>query len=78
MCMTKLLDQAIAKVRELPEGEQERAAESLMVFAELAKQGVYRLSPEERAAVEASRAQVRRGELATDDEVEAAYARFRA
>ena len=35
--MTKLLDQAIAKVRELPEEEQERAAESLMVFAELAK-----------------------------------------
>ncbi len=76
--MTKLLDQAIAKVRELPEEAQERAAESLMVFAELAKQGVYALSPEERAAIEESKAQVRRGELATDDEVEAAYARFRA
>ena len=31
--MTKLLDEAIAKVRELPEEEQECAAESLMVFA---------------------------------------------
>ena len=72
--MTKLLDQAIAKVRELPEEEQERAAESLMVFAELAKQGAYKLSPEERAAIEESR----RGELATDEEVEAAFARFRA
>jgi hypothetical protein len=48
--MTKLLDEAIAKVRELPEEEQECAAESLMVFAELAKQGVYKLSAEERAA----------------------------
>lgn len=76
--MTKLLDQAIAKVRELPEEEQERAAQSLMVFAELAKQGVYKLSPEERAAVEESQAQLRRGEFATDEEVEAAYARFRA
>lgn len=76
--MTKLLDQAIAKVRELPEEEQERAAESLMVFAELAKQGVYKLSPEERAALDESKAQVRRGEFATDEEVEAAYARFRA
>lgn len=75
--MTKSLDEAIAKVRELPEEEQERAAESLMVFAELAKQGVYKLSAEERAAIDASRAQVRRGELATDAEVEAAYARFR-
>jgi hypothetical protein len=75
--MTRLLDEAIAKVRELPEEEQERAAESLMVFAELAKQGVYKLSPAERAALEVSKAQVRRGELATDTEVEAAYARFR-
>ena len=75
--MTKLLDEAIAKVRELPEEEQERAAESLMVFAELAKQGIYKLSAEERAAIEASKAQVSRGEFATDAEVEAAYARFR-
>jgi hypothetical protein len=75
--MTRLLDEAIAKVRQLPEEEQERAAESLMVFAELAKQGVYKLSPEERAAIDASKAQVRRGELATDAEVEAAYTRFR-
>jgi hypothetical protein len=75
--MTKLLDQAVAKVRELPEDEQERAAESLMVFAELARQGLYKLSPEERTAIEASKAEVRRGEFATDAEVEAAYARFR-
>jgi hypothetical protein len=75
--MTKLLDEAIARVRELPEEQQERAAESLMRFAELAKQGVYKLSSQERAAIEASKAQVRRGELATDDEVTAAYARFR-
>lgn len=75
--MTKLLDQAIAKVRELPAEEQERAAEALMLFAELAKQGVYRLSPEERVALEESKDQARRGELATDEEVEAAYARFR-
>jgi hypothetical protein len=75
--MTKLLDEAIAKVRELPEEEQERAAESLMVFVELAKQGAYKLSAEERAAIAASKAQASRGEFATDAEVEAAYARFR-
>ncbi len=75
--MTKLLDQAIAKVRELPEEEQERAAQSLMIFAELAKQGAYTLDPEARAAIEESKAQVGRGEFATDEEVEAAYRRFR-
>jgi hypothetical protein len=75
--MTKLLDQAIAKVRELPADEQEHAARSLLVYAELAKQGVYKLSPEERAAIEVSKAQARRGEFATDEEVEAAYRRFR-
>ncbi|MGQ0592416.1 MAG: hypothetical protein ACT4QB_07115 [Gammaproteobacteria bacterium] len=76
--MTKLLDKAIAEVREPPEREQDLAAESLRVFTELAKQGFYRLSPEERAAMEESKEQVRRGELATDEEVEAAFARFRA
>ena len=76
--MTKSLDDAIAKVRKLPEVEQERAAEALMIFAELATQGAYGLSPEERAALEKSKAQARRGEFATDEEVEAAYSRFRA
>ena len=75
--MTKLLDEAIAKVRELPEEEQERAARSLMILAELAKQGAYGLTSEERAAIEESKAQARRGEFATDEEVEAAYRRFR-
>jgi hypothetical protein len=75
--MTKLLDQAIAKVRELPDEEQERAAQSLLIFAELAKQGAYKLTTEERAALAESKAQVRRGEFATDEEVEAAYSRFR-
>ena len=76
--MSALLDQAIAKVRELPEDEQDLAAQALLAFAELAKQGVYKLSPEEREAIKESRTQVRRGELATDAEVQAAYARFRA
>jgi hypothetical protein len=75
--MSVLLDQAIAKVRELPEDEQELAAQALLTFAKLAKQGTYRLSPEERAVIAESRAQVLRGEFATDAEVEAAYARFR-
>jgi hypothetical protein len=72
--MTALLDQAIAKLRELPEDEQELAAQALLTFAQLARKGVYSLSPEERAAIAEPRAQVRRGELATEVEVEATYA----
>lgn len=75
--MTKLLDQALAEVRELPEQEQELAAQSLLVFAELARQGTYPLSAEERTAIEEAKAQVRGGEFASDEDVEAAYARFR-
>ena len=75
--MSDLFDQAVAKVRELPEEEQERAAQSLLVFAELARQGAYQLSPNERAAIEESKAQVRRGEFASNEDVDAAYARFR-
>ena len=75
--MSDLFDQAVAKVRELPEEDQGRAAQSLLVFAKLAKQGAYQLSPGERGAIEESKAQVRRGELASDEEVDAAYARFR-
>lgn len=75
--MSDLFDQAIAKVRELPEEDQERAAHSLLVFAELAKQGAYPLSTAERSALEESKAQVRRGDLASDAEVDAAYAHFR-
>ena len=71
------MDQAIAKVRELPEEEQERAAQSLMIFAELARQGAYKLTADETAAIAESKAQVSRGEFATDEEVEAAYRRFR-
>ena len=75
--MSKLLDTTIAKVRELPEEEQERAAEALIAFAELAKQGVYTLSADERAVIEEPKAAIRRGEFASDADVEAAYARFR-
>jgi hypothetical protein len=75
--MSSLLDQAIARVRELPVEKQELAAQALLAFAQHVKQGIYRLSPEERAAIAEARAQVQRGELATDAEVEGAHARFR-
>ena len=53
------------------------APRSLMVFAGLAKQGAYKLAAEEKAGIAESKAQARRGEVATNEEVEAAYSRFR-
>lgn len=75
--MTKLLKHALAKVLELPEEAQDRAAQNLLMYAEWEKEGVYVLSDEERAAIAESKAQAERGEFATDEEVEAAFARFR-
>ena len=76
--MTKLLQKAMAQMRELPAHEQDLAAESLLSFAQGVKQGVYALSREERAAINASKVETRRGKFATTREVEAAYKGFRA
>lgn len=70
--MTKLLEEGIEAVRALPEEGQDLAGEVLLAIAEQSK-GIYRLSDDERAAIEDSRA---RG-LASDEEVAALFARFR-
>ena len=53
--MTKLLEEAIAKVRELPEDEQDRAAGLLLDFAAPNSQG-YHLTDEQLAEVRRRRA----------------------
>ena len=72
--MTKLLDQAIAKVRALPDTEQDHAAATLLALAALAEQGgVYKLSPDERTAIDQGLAQADRGEFASDEQVAAMW-----
>jgi predicted transcriptional regulator len=59
--MTRLLDEAIKKVQELPDSVQDDAAE--MLFSVAAKQGEpVRLDEETLAAIREGRAQARRGE----------------
>ena len=68
--MTRLLEQAIAKARKLPEDKQDAAVEAL--FAHLAgDDGSYRLTPEQVADVDCIRQDLRAGRtrLASDDEV---------
>jgi hypothetical protein len=68
--MTKLLDEAIATIRTLPEEEQDLAAEMLRLIADRAK-GTYVMSPDERRVVEAALAETDGGTFASDEEVEA-------
>ncbi|MBI5470292.1 hypothetical protein HY968_03160 [Candidatus Kaiserbacteria bacterium] len=71
--MTKLLDEAIEKVRRLPQDRQMYAAEVLETIASQSDEKVYRLSPEERTDVRAALAEIERGEFATEKEMEALW-----
>jgi hypothetical protein len=70
--MTKLLDQAVSKVRELPEADQDAAAE--LLFLLMAKRaGPVHLDDETRAAVREGLQQARRGEIASDKQIAALF-----
>jgi predicted transcriptional regulator len=72
--MSKLLDDAISKVRELPESDQDEAAEILLAVA--ARHGApVRLDDETRAAVKEGQDQARRGEFANDEDMAAFFRR---
>lgn len=68
--MTKLLDAAIAKLQTLPPDVQDEAAEVLFAIASRSETPI-RLDAETRAAVLEGLEQVRRGEFASDEEIEA-------
>jgi predicted transcriptional regulator len=66
--MTKLLEQAIAKIREMPEDDQDLAADFL--FALAARQSEpEKLDAETRAAILEGLAQAERGEFVSDEEM---------
>jgi len=72
--MTKLLEEAIKKVRELPEADQDEAAEILLSVA-LKKGEPVELDDETRAAIREGRDQARRGEFVSDEEMAAFFKR---
>ena len=74
--MTKLLDEAIAKARQLPEEEQDVAAEAML--SAIHQAGPYRLTPEQTAEVQQIREGLRDGSerLATDEEMNALWDEF--
>ena len=74
--MTDLMERALATVRGWPAELQDEAAEILLALDRLGAEP-YRVSDSELRAVDEAMAQLERGELATEAEVEAAFARFR-
>lgn len=74
--MIEVLEEAIAKIRDLPEERQKAAAEALEVIA--AQTATDALTHEEIKGVKQAQRQVRRGKYASDRKVKSFFARFRA
>ena len=73
--MTKLLQQAVEKLLQLPKERQDELAKMLI---DVAAQDLspYQLTREERKEIETSLEEVKRGEIASDEEVAAMWQRF--
>lgn len=72
--MTKLLDQALEAARSLsPEAQDDIARVVLRLAGADDEASAVVLSPDERAAVEASKAAAAHGEFATDEQVRAVW-----
>ena len=72
--MTRLLEQAVQAVSALPDEAQDDLARILLQLAGV-DQPSYELTLEEAADLDASLAEAAKGELATDEEVRAAWAK---
>ena len=71
--MTKLLEKAIAKARELPAEDQDAVAVAMLSMAE--ETPVVALDEETRSAIREGLEQARRGEFVPDVEIEALWKR---
>jgi predicted transcriptional regulator len=72
--MTKLLEEAIKKVRDLPEADQNEAAEMLLSVASKSNEPIA-LDDETRAAVREGLEQAKRGEFVSDQDMTAFFRR---
>jgi predicted transcriptional regulator len=73
--MTKLLDQALAAARSLPPDAQDEIARVVLRLTGADDKPPVALTPEEQAAIAASKAAAARGEFATEEEVLAVWAK---
>ena len=74
--MTDLLERAVAAARNLPSAAQDDIARIVLSLAGTDDEATsVALSPEEQAAIAASKAEAARGEFATDEQVRAVWAK---
>ncbi len=73
--MTKLMQKAVETISILPEDRQDELAR-MLIHAAVQGANPYVLTAEERSAVEGGLAEARRGEFASDQEVDAVYAKY--
>ena len=66
----------LSRVERWPEEDQDELAQ-VAVEIEARRHGVYHASPEELQAIDEALAAVARGEIASDEEVEAVFAKYR-
>jgi predicted transcriptional regulator len=74
--MNKLVETLIERVADWPQDVQAEVVQSI-VDIETKHLGVYKLSPEERTAIEEALEEMRQGKFATDEEVAAVFNRYR-
>ena len=72
--MTRLFEEAIKKVRELPEADQDEAADILLSIA-AKRLGTVPLDDNTRAAIREGIAQARHGEFVSDEDMAAFFKR---
>ena len=74
--MSKLLDQAVEVVRRLDPATQDDIARVMKMLAGDDEGDVVTLNADERAAIAKSKAEIARGNFATDEQVEAVWAKY--
>jgi hypothetical protein len=74
--MTINLKKVLARAENWPEQDQEELAQVVLEI-EARRHGVYHASVEELKAIDEALAAVGRGEIASDQEVEAVFAKYR-
>jgi phage-related protein len=70
--MTKMVQEAIEALKELPEDRQVTVARAILDYASH-NDGLYHLTEEERREVRAGLAEIQRGDIASDEEVAKVY-----
>ena len=67
--MTELLTEALRRISEIPEDQQDDVARMIVAVADHARGARYQLTDAQLAEVQLSQQEVREGKIATDDEM---------